>query len=128
MAKRKKKTDEAPKQPKGAETIGDETAPALPEFDGSGERIDVRPEPETETAGPGTGNAIDYAVADFVPIQCPSCKSEKREPFKGRTRKIRTGTRFHAFLNKHYNTVIFRPTRCSDCGQYIMSREFKLED
>lgn len=78
---------------------------------------------EGEASGPGFPH--DYEPADWIPIQCPRCGSTDREPFKGRTRRVGPmGRRYHHMLKWFYTTVVFRPTRCKNCGQRIMSREY----
>lgn len=74
----------------------------------------------------GTGHAVDYSPADWVPIQCPECGSPNRKPFKGRTRIVRTGVRTHQKFHHEYDRVVFRPTECLDCGRKIMTREYRM--
>lgn len=105
MARKKKKPE--PKKP------GEQ----LPE-------LQTTPEPTAKT---GTGHAIDYAAADWVPIQCPECGGSRREAFHGRTRHIKTAQRVHPKFGHEYNCVIFRPTKCLDCGRKLMTREYRLE-
>jgi len=93
--------------------------------------IRERPEPAAKPAEEleepkGTGHAVDYSPADWIPIQCPECGSPKRKPFKGRTRIIRTGVRRHQKFNHEYDRVVFRPTECLDCGRKIMTREYRM--
>jgi hypothetical protein len=93
----------------------------------AGKTLEPEPKPELQTTPTGTGHAIDYATADWVPIQCPKCGSSNREAFHGRTRHIETAQRVHPKFGHEYNAVIFRPTQCLDCGRKLMTREYRLE-
>lgn len=76
----------------------------------------------------GRGHPVDYEVADWKPVQCPKCGSHKRKNFQGNVRYVRDfGTRIHSDYGTEYNAILLRPTKCLDCGQCLMSREYRME-
>ncbi len=74
----------------------------------------------------GPGKPINYATSEWAPANCPKCGSTEREPFKGRTTVVDCAESVHKMLGVVYNRVIFRPTRCLNCGQMIRTKEFRF--
>lgn len=64
-----------------------------------------------------------YAVS--LPAACPTCGSTRREPYQ-------TGPVYEHFCDgvidgRKYNRLVWRRTRCEDCGQNLTIREYLYE-
>jgi len=64
----------------------------------------------------GSPNAHRQVVR-AVPPRCPSCNSTDREPYSAIIREMEHGG--EAPDGKAYTHVVWRRTKCRDCGQHL---------
>ena len=69
--------------------------------------------------GAKTGN---YETAEVVATQCNACSSSNREPYFG---KIERGIAGVLSDGREYSHVVWRRTRCRDCGQARIDRSYE---
>jgi hypothetical protein len=64
----------------------------------------------------------DRASAVSLPPACPSCNSTRREPYRN---GVVVDRQLAGEIDgRPYNRVVWRRTRCLDCGQQITVREY----
>jgi DNA-directed RNA polymerase subunit N (RpoN/RPB10) len=74
----------------------------------------------------GRGFPVDRAEVIWSPVRCPSCGSEQRQKFTGNPRRVETGGR-SPISGETYNVVMFRKTKCKDCGQPISAKSYEWD-
>jgi hypothetical protein len=57
------------------------------------------------------------------PSRCRVCQSTRREDYEKKTVQDLSGERD----GQPYNRIVYRPTRCLDCGQSRVDRTFEFE-
>ena len=74
---------------------------------------------------PEGAKTANRAPAISLPAACPTCGSTRREPYR---EGVLNDQRIAGEIRGHiYNRVVWRNTRCADCGQSITVREFLFE-
>jgi len=64
-------------------------------------------------------------IATAVPTRCPRCGSTNRDPYHNTRRLDTTGT---LPCGSVYSAVIWRRTRCHDCGQTRIDKTWIFRD
>jgi DNA-directed RNA polymerase subunit RPC12/RpoP len=70
----------------------------------------------------GSKNQPAAPVVEHAGTLCPKCGSTKREPYKGSYSKKLKGV----WLELEYDTIYYRQTKCSECGQRRVDKEYVL--
>lgn len=78
------------------------------------------PRTSTSPGRPKGSKTERRPAADVVPSRCPKCGSTRRTPYSGSPRVVAHGG---VLEGVPYTHVIFRPTKCLDCGQARVDRE-----
>jgi hypothetical protein len=81
---------------------------------------------EKRSGRPKGAKTAERACCLELPAACPGCKSTRREPYRdGIVQTLDFGGEIETPEGpRPYNRVVWRRTRCSDCGQQLTVREF----
>lgn len=75
------------------------------------------------TGRPRGSRNKDVAVVDTEATSCPSCGSSNRAPYWGKMRRELSGTTVDGRI---FEAITYRRTRCQDCDQHRVDREFSF--
>jgi hypothetical protein len=85
------------------------------------DQLETKPQP----GRPKGCRTADRAIVISLPPACPSCGSTRREPYRdGVAHEQRQKGEVDG---RPYNRIVWRRTRCLDCGQMLTVREFLYE-
>jgi predicted Zn-ribbon and HTH transcriptional regulator len=73
---------------------------------------------------PAGARTVDRPAADVLPSSCPKCGSTNREPYSGQPREFKYAGEHEG---RPYTRIVYRSTRCRDCGQARVDREWLYE-
>ena len=82
------------------------------------------PEGPKKPGRPPGSKTRKHPAPDATPSRCPKCGSTRRAPYSGRPRIVNHSG---VFAGHPYNRIIFRRTKCLDCGQWRVDREWVWE-
>lgn len=67
---------------------------------------------------------LEYLTVHSYPARCPTCGSTDREPYKG-TPDVHEVGGTDVATGKPFNRIVFRNTKCANCGQALRVREYQ---
>jgi len=80
---------------------------------------------KTARGRPKGAQTVERSMVLCLPPACPSCGSTRREPYRdGPVRDQAIGGEIQG---QRYNRILWHRTRCLDCGQALIVREFLYE-
>lgn len=85
--------------------------------------------PTKRKGRPAGAKTVERAPCVCLPPACPTCGSTRREPYKSHVSEFRfEGTaQGPDGTARRYNRVVWRPTKCLDCGQQLTVREYHFD-
>jgi len=83
------------------------------------------PPREAHAGRPLGAKTLARELVTSLPPACTHCGSTRREPYKdGVVQEERYEGQIHG---RRYNRIVWRRTRCVDCGQSLTVREYRYE-
>tara|TARA_R100000808_G_C2086801_1_gene108669 strand:- start:65 stop:397 length:333 start_codon:yes stop_codon:yes gene_type:complete len=76
-----------------------------------------------KTGRPKGAKNKDVLIVDTEATSCPTCGSSNRAAYWGKMRRDLSGTTPDGRI---FEAITYRRTRCGDCGQHRVDREFSF--
>jgi hypothetical protein len=82
-------------------------------------------ETKQQAGRPKGAKTVDRASTISLPPSCPTCGSTRREPYRNGV--VCDRREAGEICGRPYNRILWRRTRCLDCGQNLIVREYLYE-